>query len=70
MIRQKPRLIQQVKDTIRLKRYSFRTEKSYVLWVKRYIKFHDLQLPKDLGAGHINQFLTLCLYRTGHSYAF
>ena len=39
------RLLDQVRDTIRLKHYSMRTEKAYVAWIKRYILFHHKRHP-------------------------
>ena len=53
-----PRLLDQVRDAIRLKHYSIRTEHTYIDWIKRYILFHKKQHPKDLGECHINCFLT------------
>lgn len=53
-----PRLLDQVRNRIRVKHYSIRTEKAYVDWIKRYIHFHDKQHPRDLGAEHIEAFLT------------
>lgn len=53
-----PRLLDQVRDAIRLKHYSIRTEHAYIDWIKRYILFHKKQHPKDLGERHINCFLT------------
>jgi integron integrase len=52
------KLLDQVRDKIRLKHYSIRTEKSYVDWIKRYIYFHDVQDPKNLGAKEIEAYLT------------
>ena len=37
------RLLDKVRQSIRLKGYSIRTEKSYVSWIKRYILFHNKQ---------------------------
>jgi hypothetical protein len=54
----KPRLLDQVRDAIRLKHYSIRTEHAYIDWVRRYILFHDKIHPKDLGEQHIKRFLT------------
>jgi integron integrase len=53
-----PRLLDQVRNKIRTRHYSIRTEKSYIQWIKSYIHFHRLQHPKDLGATHIEAFLT------------
>jgi hypothetical protein len=36
------KLLEQVRDIIRLKHYSYKTEKSYVNWIKRYILFHNI----------------------------
>ena len=43
---------------IRTKQYSYRTEETYVYWVKRYVVFHGKRHPKELGAHDIEQFLT------------
>jgi site-specific recombinase XerD len=54
----KPRLLDQVRDVIRCKHYSIRTESTYTEWIRRYILFHDKQHPKDLKEKHISAFLT------------
>lgn len=46
-----------LKEKIRTKHYSIRTEKSYVEWVKRFVHFHNLRHPKTMGAKEIEQFL-------------
>jgi len=38
--------------------YAYKTEKTYVHWIKRYILFHGKQRPEQLGSGHINAFLS------------
>ena len=53
-----PRLLDQVRNKIRVKHYSIRTEKTYVQWIKSYIHFHKLQHPEILSAKHIETFLT------------
>ncbi len=53
-----PRLLDQVRDTIRLKHYSIRTEETYIGWIKRYIFFHNKRHPKDMGEIEIKAFLT------------
>jgi len=45
-----PKLLDQVRDKLRVKHYAIRTEQTYVDWIKRYIYFHDKAHPKDLGA--------------------
>jgi integron integrase len=52
------KLLDQVRDVIRLKHYSYHTEKQYVDWIKRYILFHNKQHPKNLGRPHVEAFLT------------
>jgi hypothetical protein len=43
------KLLDMVRQCIRLKGYSIRTEKSYVSWIKRFILFHGKRHPQDLG---------------------
>jgi integron integrase len=52
------KLLEQVSDVIRLKHYSYKTEKSYINWIKRYILFHDKRHPREMGAKEIEAFLT------------
>ncbi|MBE9169548.1 phage integrase N-terminal SAM-like domain-containing protein [Pleurocapsales cyanobacterium LEGE 06147] len=52
------KLLEQVSDVIRLKHYSYKTEKSYVNWIKRYIIFHDKRHPQEMGGREIEEFLT------------
>ena len=47
-----------MRNVLRLKHMSFRTEEAYVHWVKRFILFHDKCHPKDIGAPEIRAFLT------------
>ncbi|MEQ1531940.1 MAG: integron integrase [Sideroxydans sp.] len=55
---QSPKLLDQVREKLRVKHYAIRTEQSYVDWIKRYIYFHDKTHPKDLGAQDVEAFLT------------
>ena len=52
------KLLDRVRDAIRVKHYSYKTEKTYVQWIKRYIFFHNIRHPQEMGADEINQFLT------------
>ncbi|NJL46765.1 MAG: integron integrase [Leptolyngbyaceae cyanobacterium SM2_5_2] len=52
------KLLDQVRDAIRLRHYSYRTEQSYVGWIRRYILFHNKQHPKDMGRAEVEAFLT------------
>ena len=51
-------LFGKVRDLIRLKHYSIRTEKSYLPWVERYLLFHHNKDPKEMGAQEIEDFLS------------
>jgi len=53
-----PRLLDQVRDRIRFKHYSLRTEQAYVDWIRRFIRFHGNRHPVELGAGDVERFLT------------
>jgi integron integrase len=53
-----PKLLDQLRDRIRVKHYSIRTETQYVQWVRRFILFHGKRHPRDLGAPEIEAFLT------------
>ena len=45
----KPRLLQAVREQIRARHYSYRTEQQYVHWIKRFVLFHDKRHPKANG---------------------
>lgn len=53
-----PRLLDEVRDRIRLKHYSRRTEEAYTHWVKRFVLFHHKRHPREMGAPEIESFLT------------
>lgn len=53
-----PKLLEQMRDRLRLKHYSLRTEQAYVHWVKRYIHFHGVRHPSEMGKVEIEAFLT------------
>ena len=55
---QTPGLIEVVRNKIHGKHYSIRTEKTYIHWIKSYLHFHSMQHPRELGAEHIEQYLT------------
>jgi Phage integrase, N-terminal SAM-like domain len=58
-IEPKPRkLLDQVIEANRLDHYSYRTEKSYIDWIRRYILFHDKRHPQDMGHPEVEAFLT------------
>ena len=52
------KLLDQVRDIIRMKHYSPKTEKTYVGWIKRYILYHDKKHPKEMGVREIEAYLS------------
>ncbi len=55
---QPPKLLDQVRDRIRVKHYSIRTETQYVQWVKRFILFNEKKHPREMGSAEVEAFLT------------
>ncbi len=55
---QQPKLLDQVRDRLRLKHYSIRTETQYVQWIRRFIIFHDKRHPREMGVLELEAFLT------------
>ena len=55
---QPPRLLEQVRDRIRARHMSYRTEKTYLYWIRRFIRFHKLRHPRELAGPEIEGFLT------------
>jgi len=51
------KLLDQLREVLRLKHYSYRTEEAYVNWVRRFIIFHDKRHPAEMGAPEIQTFL-------------
>lgn len=54
----KTKLLDQVRETIRRKHYSIRTETTYIDWIRRYILFHHKQHPKDMAEREIREFIS------------
>lgn len=52
------KLLDQVRDRIRVKHYSIRTETQYVQWIKRFILFHNKRHPQEMGTAEVEAFLT------------
>ena len=52
------KLLDRVRDAIRLKHYSIRTEETCFDWIKRYILFHHKRHPQKMGSSEIEAFLT------------
>ncbi|WP_071872440.1 integron integrase [Atopomonas hussainii] len=54
----KPKLLEQMREQIRLRHYSIRTESVYTEWVRRFIRFHKYRHPLELGGPEVEAFLT------------
>jgi site-specific recombinase XerD len=55
---QPKKLLEWVRDAVRVKHYSYETEKTYVQWIRRYILFHNKRHPSEMGGDEVNAFLT------------
>jgi integron integrase len=53
----RPKLLDRVRDAIRRRHYSYRTEETYVHWIKRFIHFHQKRHPDDMGEPELTAFL-------------
>ena len=52
-----PKLLDQVRDVLRRKHFSFRTEQAYVGWIKRFILFHHKRHPREMAEQEVTEFL-------------
>ncbi len=57
MYKDKPKLLDQLREALRLKHYSLKTEKSYVHWGRRFILFHKKRHPQEMGTPETQSFL-------------
>ena len=53
-----PGLLQVAREKMRTRHLAYRTEQSYLQWIRRYVRFHQRRHPRDLGAEGVEQFLT------------
>jgi integron integrase len=54
----KPKLLDVVRDKIRAKHYSYRTEQQYLAWIRRFILYNEKRHPRDMSAPEVERFLT------------
>src|SRR5438105_10116485 len=54
----KKKLLDQVRDVMRLKHYSLRTEQTYCDWITRFIRFHRMRHPTEMREAEMSEFLT------------
>lgn len=50
--------LERVRAELRVRRYAYSTEKTYLEWIVRYIRFHDKRHPAEMGAAEVRRFLT------------
>lgn len=53
-----PKLLEQVRAALRVRHYSYKTEKAYIRWIKEYIRFHGTRHPKELNEKDVTEFLS------------
>ncbi|MDH0202382.1 integron integrase [Comamonas aquatica] len=53
-----PKLLTRLREHLRTRHYSIRTEEAYVDWARRFILFHDKRHPQEMGAAEVEEFLT------------
>jgi hypothetical protein len=52
------KLVDQIREAVRLRHYSLRTEQTYVAWFVRFVKFHRMKHPAEMGADEVRAFLS------------
>ena len=52
---EQPRLLDQVRNALRVRHYSLRTQESYIQWIKRYTFFHNKKHPDEMGEPVLNR---------------
>lgn len=52
------KLLNDVRNVMRVRHYSYETEKIYIYWIRQYIFFHNLTHPAEMGAAEVEVFLT------------
>ena len=52
-----PRLVRRIRQAILVRRYSIRTERAYVHWIRRFIVFHGRRHPAEMGKAEVTAFL-------------
>ena len=58
IVSQPPKLLDRVREAVRVRNYSRRTEEAYVYWIRKYIVFHGKKHPSTIGAREMSAFLT------------
>ncbi len=55
---EKPKLLDQVREAVRVRHYSMRTEEAYVGWIRRFVVFHDLKHPIEMAEDEIREYIS------------
>jgi integron integrase len=63
----RPKLLDQVRERVRAKHFSPRTEEAYVSWIRRFILFHGKRHPSDMGCEEVGRYLTSLAVNRGVS---
>ncbi len=58
IVPQPPKLLDRVREAVRVRHYSRRTEQAYVPWIRRFIVFHGKRHPRELGEEHVTAFVS------------
>ena len=53
-----PTLLNRVREAILVRQYSYRTEQAYVHWIRRFIRFHNMKHPREMGRDAVTAFVT------------
>ncbi len=61
-----PTLREKVREVLRLKHYSPKTEESYLPWIRQYLRYHKLRHPRELGGKEVKDFLAHLRHRYGY----
>ncbi len=62
-----PKLLDRVRSLMRMRHYSYQTEQTYLKWIRRYIGFHNIRNPVDMGAAEVEGFLSHLAVEAGVS---
>ena len=52
-----PKLLDHVRETLRMKHFAYRTEQGYIDWIRRSVFFHNIHHLKNMGADKMHAFL-------------
>jgi integron integrase len=53
-----PKLMDVVRDALRVRQYAYKTEQTYMQWIRKFVRFHLPSLPRDVGADGVKKYLT------------